>query len=144
MKLNTKALADIEVGQPVIEDGIYHCRLSAEIKENKKKTGNNLVLTHEILDPVCKRDDGSPVNRGVKLSRYISMVPGENYDPNETWKRLATALELPEGEDLQLEHLQGAVVRCQVVHKAAEGDYPEGNDIKGWQPKEADFIDPQM
>lgn len=144
MKLNTVNLADVDVTRPVISDGIFHCRLSAEVKENSKKTGTNLVLMHEILDEVTKRDTGEPLQRKITIPRTISMVPTEKYDPNENYKRLAEALELEEGRDLRVEDLQGAVVKCKVTHKPAQGDYPEGNDINAWFPKDDDFVDPQM
>lgn len=149
MILNKSKLSEVEVGFPVIEDGIYHCRLSAEVQPNKAKTGNNLIIKHEILDPVNDRQSGDPLERKITLTRYISLEPKEKYNPDETLKRLAVAIK-SEGDDLSLEDLQGAIVKCKVAYKPAERDpgtgkeYSEGNDIKGWDPVEDDYIAPQM
>ena len=144
MQLNTKNLQDVDISRPVIEDGLYHVRLAAEIKDNKSKTGKNLVLTHEVLDVCNHRDTGEEVNKAVRIIRYLSLVPTENYDPDESLKKLATALEIEDGANLELEDVQSAVVKAQIVYKPAEGDFQEGNDVKYWAAKDSDFVDPQM
>ena len=145
MKLNTKALKDVETSQPLIEDGTYHARLSAEVKPNKDKTGQNLVITHEIIDPANNKQTGEPVTRAIKLTRYVSLVETDKYDPNENLKRIATAIGLEEDEDLELEALESAVCQVQVVTRPeTEGSngtiYPESNDVKAWLPKDGDYV----
>lgn len=137
MKLNTKALKEIELGVPVITDGVYYATVTkAEIIQNKSNTGNNLYLLFKIADPVVTKHDGTEVaNRGqVVVSRYISLVPTNNYDPNVSLKELAVAIGVPEGEDLNLEDLQGKKVKLKVAYREAKGGYNESNDIKRFLP----------
>jgi len=146
MQLNTKALKDVETSQPLIEDGTYHARMSAELKPNKQNTGSNLVLTHEIIDPANNKQTGEPVTRSIKLTRYVSMVDTDKYDHNENCKRLSDAIGLPDDADLTLEDLAGAVCQVQVVTSPERTDsvtgntYPEANDVKAWMPKDEDFV----
>jgi hypothetical protein len=79
MKLNTKPLAGIEIGFPVIAEGLYHGKIKKhEVKPNKKGDGNNLVLQVQILDPVVNlhKDGAEITNKGqLVLTRYISLTP---------------------------------------------------------------------
>ena len=148
MKLNRQALKDVEIGIPVIADGVYHARIDkVEVKPNKKGDGNNLVIMFRILDnPVTLHKDGKEVeNKGqVVNTRYFSLVPSDNYDPDKNMKELAVAIKLPEGKDLELEDLKDKVVMVKVEHKPEEKDeasgktYPEGNDIRRITPLRED------
>lgn len=139
MALNTKTLKDVETSQPVIEDGIYHARLSCVLKENNAKTGNNLVLTHEIIDPANRKDTGEPVGRSIKITQYISLVPTEKYDPDENLRRIAEAVGHNLNEPLELEHIEGMVCRV-VIGSESDEKYGEQNRIKKWEEKDPDFI----
>lgn len=143
MPLNTKPLKDVTIGQPVVCEGDYHARLDVVVKDNKSKSGKNLVVQCTILeDEVLDYHTEEPIKTktGIKLTRYISLVPTENYDPDEQLKRLALAVSAPEDEDLEVEHLQGQVVRIAVVYKPAEGEYQEGNDIKAFMKPDEEFV----
>jgi hypothetical protein len=137
MRLNTKPLKDIEIGLPIIADGIYHARLQkAEVKENKAKNGNNLRVQLQILEPVVMTHDEKQINNmgNVIVSRYISLVETESYDPDRTLKELAVAIGVPEDEDLELEALVGKRLLVKVAYKPAEGSFGAGNDVKGFSP----------
>lgn len=148
MKLNTKRLADVEIGFPVISEGIYHARMeSPELKPNKAGTGNNLVIKFKILDPVLTlHKDGSEIaNKGqMVLTRHFSMVPTPDYDPDKAMKELAVAIGHPEDQDLELEDLDHKMVMVKVAYKPEQEEekngvptgkkYPEGNDIKRITP----------
>lgn len=137
MILNTKKLKEVEIGIPVIADAIYFALVSnAEIKENKLRTGNNLVLKLKVLNPIVQSHDGRDItNRGqVVLTRYISLVETEDYDPNKNLKELAIAVGVPEGEDLNLEDLQGKKLKLKVAYRPADGQYGESNDVKRFLP----------
>lgn len=141
MILNTKKLKDIEIGIPVIADAIYFAIVSkAEIKENKLRTGNNLVLQFKVLNPIVQSHDGRDItNQGqVVLSRYISLVETADYDPNKNLKELAVAIGVPEGEDLNLEDLQGKKLKVKVAYRPAEGGFNESNDVKRFLPIKAE------
>ena len=137
MKLNTQNLKNVEIGIPVITDAVYFASImKAEVKENKSRTGNNLFLQFRVLDPVVQTHDGREItNRGqVVLSRYISLVPTDDYDPDKNLKELAVAIGIPEGGDLNLEDLQGKKLKLKVVYRPAEGQYNESNDVKRFLP----------
>jgi hypothetical protein len=137
MILNTKKLKDIDLGFPVVADAVYFASITkAEVKENKSRTGNNLFLQFKILNPLVQSHDGRDiVNRGqVVLSRYISLVGTDDYDPDKNLKELAVAIGVPEGEDLNLEDLLGKKLKLKVAYRPAEGQYGESNDVKRFLP----------
>jgi hypothetical protein len=144
MKLNTKALADVEIGIPVIADGVYHARMEKpEVKANKTGDGNNLVIMFRILDnPVFLRKDGKEIanNGQVVNTRYFSLKPTDNYDPDKNLKELAVAIRHPADKDLDVEDLKDKVVMIKVEYKEAteakdgKKGYPEGNDIRRITP----------
>ena len=136
-KLNTKALKEIELGIPVIASAVYFASISkAELKPNKSNTGNNLYLLFKIADPIVTKHDGTEViNRGqVVVSRYISLVPTDDYDPNIALKELAVAIGVPEGEDLNLEDLKDKKLKLKIAYREAQGQYGESNDVKRFLP----------
>jgi len=144
MKLNVKSLADVEIGFPVIAEGTYHAKIvSAEVKPNKTGDGNNLVVQFLVLDTeVLTHGKGLPIaNKGqLKLTRYFSLKPTADYDPDTAVKELQVAIRKPAEEDLSSEELPNKIVMIKVAHKPAEKDprtgkeYPEGNDIKRVTP----------
>lgn len=148
MKLNTKALADVEIGIPVIAEGVYHARIDkVEVKANKGKDGNNLVLTVKILDnPVLTHKEGKEIeNKGqIVCSRYVSLKPTPDYDPDRRLKELAVAIKHPPEADLGVEDLKGKLCMVKMVHRDRRKDedtgkeYPESNDIARFTPMEDD------
>lgn len=139
MKLNTAPLSGIEIGIPTIAEGNYHARIAkVEVKANKTGDGNNLVIQYKILDnPVLSYKDGKEIeNKGQIVStRYYSLKPTPDYDPNKNLKELAVAIKHPEDQDLEETHLKDKMVMVKVVHKPEEKDeksgktYPAGNDV---------------
>lgn len=144
MKLNTKNLRDIEIGFTVLNDGVYFARITkAEVAENKARTGSNLRLQFSVLDPVVYTKEGKEVsNKGqVVLSQYISLVETPDYDPNGRLKEVAVAINLGEDDDLNVEDLQGKVVKLKVKYRPAKDGYNESNDIGRIMPvKENDVV----
>lgn len=151
MKLNQKALADVEIGFPVIAAGVYHARLNKpDLKENKMKDGQNLVLNVTVLDnPLVLHKDGKEIeNKGrLKMSRYVSLKPTNDYDPDERLKEIALAIKLPLEADLNLEDLEGKLVMVKVGVRGERpkddrnpsGDkYPESNEIERITPMKDD------
>jgi hypothetical protein len=147
MKLNTKSLADVTLGTPLLTEGTYFGKvLKADVKQNSKKTGNNLAVEVQVLDQeVVERDSGKVLQNtgGFRLFRYISLVPTETYDPNRNLKELAVACGLPEDlEDLDSNDLLEKVCKVVIKKKPADGQYAEGNDISGFKPVGEDEIVP--
>lgn len=154
MKLNTKALAQVELGIPVIVEGVYHARIEEPrrddkgntwIKPNKQGTGNNLVVMYRILDPLLvSHKDGKEIeNKGqICLSRYYSLVPNETsgYDPDKSMKELAVAIKNPPENDLNVEDLGNKIVMVKIGVKEEEKDektgktYPMGNEVNRATP----------
>ena len=146
MKLNTKSLAGVEIGIPQISEGIYHARIvgdKLEVKPNKRGDGNNLYLQIRILDnPVTLYKDGSEIeNKGqIVCSRYISLTPTPDYDPDQNLKELAIAIRLAPEADLNVDDLRDKLVMVKVEHKDEEKDkvtgkvYPAGNEIRRFTP----------
>lgn len=139
MGLNTKNLKEVETSQPVIEDGLYHARLKCEQQENKAKTGMNLVVDHEIIDPANRKDTGEPVGRKIIIRQYVSLVETEKYDPNENLRRIAEAIGHNLEEELEESHINGAVCRVKVGSESDE-KYGEQNRIKNWAEKDPEFV----
>ena len=106
------------------------------------------IVKFRVLDPVLvMHKDGREVeNKGqMVLTRYFSMVPTENYDPDKSVKELAVAIKHPPEQDLEVENLDGKIVMIKVEYKAAtvltdaekaqgKKAYGEGNDIKRVTP----------
>lgn len=145
MKLNQKSLGDVQVGQPVIAEGTYFAKLSTEIKENSKKTGDNLFVTAKILDETLRKygDNEEFQNRGIKITRCVSLAPTEKYDPDEAVKRLAMAVG-HEGEDVERSDIEGKYCKVFIVFKPGTDAYPnDGNDISRFvKITEADGFNP--
>ena len=148
MKLNTKSLVGIEIGIPVISEGLYHARMEdPTVKPNKAGTGQNLAIKFKVLDPVVTlhKDGSEIVNKGqIVMTRHFSMVPTPDYDPDKALKELAVAIRHPEEADLELEDLKGKVVMIKVAYKPEQDEerggvstgkkFPEGNDVKRVSP----------
>ena len=147
MKLNVKSLAEVEIGFLVVAPGIYHARIEkVEVKPNKAGTGNNLSVMFKVLDPTVtlNKDGSTQANKGnVIVSRYYSLVPTDNYDPDKNLKELAVAIKLAPEKDLNVEDLLLKIVNIKVTHKHAEGTYQEGNDVARVTPiKDDDMFTP--
>jgi len=94
MKLNTNNLKDVEAGFLVVAAGTYFAKVtSKKLEPNKTKTGNNLVIQVKLLDDTLIKFDGEKrENKGNALvSRWISMLPTDKYDPDRSVKELAIA-----------------------------------------------------
>lgn len=142
MKLNTKSLAEVEIGIPVLAAGVYHARMEKiEVKPNKRGDGNNLYIMFRVMDPeVPMHKDGSVVKNTGQccISRYFSLTPSDSYDPDKAMKELAVAINLPPVSDLNVEDLANKLVNIKVAYKAAEGAYQEGNDVQRVTPIKTD------
>lgn len=146
MKLNQKALAEVELGIPVVAEGVYHARIVGEkvqIKPNKRGDGNNLIVQYKILDnPVILHKDGKEItNKGQIVStRYYSLTPTPDYDPDQNMKELAVATKLPEGEDLTEDYIKDKLVMVKLVVKEKRRDeetgreYPISNEVQRVSP----------
>lgn len=143
MKLNTKSLEQVEIGIPIVAEGIYHARIDkAEVKPNKRGDGNNLVVQFKILDnPLTLHKTGATIeNKGqVVNTRHFSLVPTPDYDPDKSMKELAVAIKLPKENDLNVEDLKDKIVMVKMEYKAESdkpggGKYPDGNEIKRVTP----------
>lgn len=126
MKLNVKALKDVEIGIPVIAEGVYHARLDkVEVKPNKAGDGNNLVIMVKILDtPVHLHLDGKEItnNGQVVNTRHISLKPTDDYDPDKTLKELSVAIKLAPEADLNVEDLAGKIVMVKLGYRPETED----------------------
>lgn len=151
MILNTKKLAEVEIGQPVIAVGAYFGRLSkVETKPNTAGTGSNLVVQVRVLDKVLNRFDGQGEfeNKGFTLTRNISLVPTTNYDPDKAIKELAVAIGHPKNLDLEVSDLPNKIVKVRITRREAREEekngvktgriFPESNDIAGFSPVKDD------
>lgn len=143
MKLNTKSLSDVEIGVPVLAPGVYHASLNkVEVKANKSGDGNNLVVMIKILDTPVVTNAGKEIeNRGQCVcTRYISLKPTPNYDPDQNLKELAVAIKNPPENDLNVEDLQGKLVMVKLSVRDAQKDeatgkeYPVSNNIDRFSP----------
>jgi len=146
MKLNTKPLAQIELGFPVIHAGNYHVLIMGdklEVKPNKAGDGNNLFIMLKVLDnPVTRFKDGESLeNKGqIVVTRYISLKPTPDYDPDRALKELAVAIGHPQDEDLELDHLRNKVCMAKISvqpkrkDEATGKEYDESNSVDRFTP----------
>ena len=148
MPLNTKNLTDVEVTQPIVEDGLYHARVTAKEEPNKVKDGTNLVLDIELIDEnICRRDNGEQIERVIRLRHWTSLKRTEKYDPDENLRKLADGfgVDLTEtGGNVEIDHFHEQVVQVQLGYEAASEKYGESNRVIKFLPKSDDFIDPAM
>jgi hypothetical protein len=139
MKLNTKALKDVSYGFVTLSTGSYVAKINVAVKPNKSGTGNNLEVVHHVLDPNVINAKGESIqNSGnIRSTRWIGLQPNAEgtYDPDKVIKELGVAAGLDvDNEDVTTEQLEGKVVRVKIRYRAAEGQYPEGNEVMGWVP----------
>lgn len=154
MKLNSNSLVGLKPEFPLVESGVYFAQImSAEVVDSKKtEGGQNLKLEVMLLnDELPFRENGSVVtkhNKGVRITRYISLTPSEKYNPDTTLAEISRAI-TREGEaekdDLELENLQGAYCKVKVAIRPATDKYNAANDLARFLPikSEDNFIEPQ-
>ena len=132
MKLNSTNLSEIKLGQPVLAEGVYFAKLSVAVSPNKAKTGNNLVVTAKLLDEtVVRREDGEEIeNKGIKITRYISLVPTDNYNPDESLKQLALAVGMEDPSEVNTEDIDGKCTKVMLAYSPANDRFGESNDLK--------------
>jgi hypothetical protein len=138
MILNTKPLADIELGFPIVNNGVYFLKIrkdKIEIKPNKKGDGKNLVIPVQVLNDeleVWKEKTETFERQGNNgksmFSVYISLTEKENYDPNEKIKELALASGHPEDKDFSIADIS-EYVKAKVKFQPAKGDFGAGNQV---------------
>lgn len=146
MKLNTKSLADVQRGFPVLAEQVLFAELHAEVKQKKNSDGQNLEIDCRILNDEVVKKDGSPMsNANGKLSfRYfISLQPTEKYDPNISLAMVADAIGLPKDADLDLDDIQGKYVKIKLGIRSATDTNDESNNVKALLPiKDTDDFTP--
>lgn len=148
MKLNTAPLQEIDYGMPVLADGTYFAKIDdskVQIKPNKSGTGQNLVIPITIVSKELFTFDGKPLeNRGqVKLTQYVSLVPKENYNPDQRLKEVAVACKVPEDkQDFEVSDVRG-FIKVKVVYNKPQGQFGDGNSIARFLPiKDSDNFNP--
>ncbi len=144
MILNTKPLANIELGIPIIVEGVYHGRIDkVEVKPNKRGDGNNLVVQYRILDnPVVGHKKGEAIeNKGqIVNTRHYSLVATPDYDPDKNMKELAVAIKNPPEADLTVEALLNKLVMLKIEvrdkrkDEATGKEYDESNEVRRVTP----------
>jgi hypothetical protein len=132
MKLNTKSLKDVEIGVPVIADGVYFAkRMKVEVKPNKAGTGNNLVVQLKLLNETLMSRAGEPLtNRGqFVFTTWIGLVASENYDPNQRIKELALASgKGKDDEDFSVDDI-AEFFKVKIGYQEASGQYQASNTV---------------
>ena len=145
MKLNTQPLSDVKIGQPIIADGTYFAKLSVAVTPNKAGTGNNLVVKAKIIDDTLTRRDTNEQfkNKGITLTRWVSLVPSDNYNPDEAVKILALACG-HEGDEVDEADIHDKFVKVNVGYSPATEKFNrDSNDIKKFvKITEADQFNP--
>lgn len=157
MKLNTKSLADVQLGTPLLAETTYFVRIrpqGTKVEPNQKKTGQVLVLVLQILDDeVTNYETNETVSNATKqftLWHRISLTEtfdekGElKYDPNVRLKELAIACGLPADEDLDLSDILGRSLKVQLKHEPAKDGYSAKNVVSRLLPitDADDFVEP--
>lgn len=155
MDLNTAPLSTIDREQfPMLAEGVYFAECtSAEVKEKKDGSGQNLLLVFKILDEYVNTAKNEEIkNSGYTLRQYVSLnaKPGSNYNPDKQLARLADAISgfgqpgLQDPERLQLEDLVGACLKLKVGISQATEKYDAQNTIRDWYAiRESDnFVKP--
>lgn len=140
---------NLETKQVIIEDGIFHARLSTRKVTTSK--GNKMIITHEILEPVNDREKGEPVTQTVRLDRWVDLVEkdGEEVVDDKfqlTIQLIAKAIDHTEEDgDFTTDHINGKIVKIKVEYspetKSKDGSrtYVASNQIKAWMPKDETF-----
>jgi hypothetical protein len=136
MKLNTKPLADIPLGTPVIADGVYFAMMDAEVKPNRDGDNQVIHVKYKVIEPeIVIRDSGKVIaNPGnVNIMRYVAFPKDESDEEsvdryNRQVKELAIAGGSNEAVDeVELSDLQNKIVKVKVGYEAAKDNWPERN-----------------
>lgn len=149
MKLNTKSLANVDRGFPVLAEQVLFAQLTAEVKQKKTGDGQNLEIDCRILDPEVMKKDGTFMDnsKGKMMFKYfVSLTATERYDPDKTLAMIADAVKLPRDADLELEDINGAYVKVKLGVRPANDRSDESNVIKSLLPirDEDNFTPPEV
>ena len=134
---------DIDTSYPVIPATHYDMQLGeCTLKENKKATGQNLVVPHKLMAN-AQDIKGNAVNKGYTITSYISIQPQEKKDG--TWttiddvKREVAKVAKAAGVNATVKQiimtpslLNGKIVKANVGISKETDDFPASNKIKGY------------
>lgn len=104
-------LNDVDTSMPQPVDGKYNATISsAEVKDNRLKTGYNLVVTVALTDS-CTSTKGKEMKPGFKMTRFMPLpIPGSAYD-NEHKEMFMTSLAMFQLAVLGLKNTEDNVAR---------------------------------
>ena len=160
MKLNTQSLADVQLGTPLLAEGIYFVRIrpkdGVKVEENKAKDGQVLKLSMQILnEQVTTYEDSKVLNNEKQFmvlwsnislaTTYAEDGTTVKYDPSVRLKELGIAIGLPEDfDDLDTTDLEGKCLKVQVKHRPAKDGYNAQNEVSRYLviKDEDDFVVP--
>ena len=138
MKLNRAPLNEVKLGKPMIQEMDYFASITGDLKDNKAGTGKNLVVTANIVnEELSERESGEKFanKRGYKITTNVSLVPTDNYDPDQRLKELAVAIKLPETEDFDDKHLKDPIyVKVKVIYTPPKQKYKEKMEVARFYP----------
>lgn len=144
MKLNTEALSNVKLGNPLLAAGTYYARvIKTELSPNKAGTGNNLNLQFKLHgDSLPLYEGGEYKNPGMVMFGTIGLVPSEKYNPNKNLKELAVAAtgnkdfdgDITANDDGSVSPFHGADIKIRVKYVPANGQYGEKNEVQGYLP----------
>ena len=153
MKLNTKSLADVQLGTPLLAEGMYFVRIrpdGVKVEPNRNKDGQVLKLTLNILnETVNSYEDNKELDNhngnmtlwgNISLTETLNEDGSVRYDPNIRLKEIGLAIGMAEEdlEDLEVADLQGSCCKVQLKHRPAKDGYNAANEIGRYLPIAAD------
>jgi hypothetical protein len=148
MKLNVNSLADVQLGTPLLAEGLYFVRIrpdGVKVEPNKKGDGNNLNLTLQVLnDEVFTYEDNKPVantNHQLTLWDIVSLKEtfdesgNLRYSPDKRLKELGIAVGMGEDVvDIDTSDLVGKCCKINLKHRPSQDGYNPKNEVSRYLP----------
>lgn len=133
--------SETKAGLPLLPPGNYRCKvMKIEQVRNSKDTGNLIKIQLATLDD-CHAISGESVKPGFPIFTQIPITPTPNYEKAAIDRALKTfmlAAGVPDGSPgtgpfFPLDRYNGQVVVAKVKVTKETDDWPEKNEVKGYQ-----------
>jgi hypothetical protein len=136
LNLNDLDLTNTDTGLPLLEPGLYKCRVkNVQAVENKKKNGQNLKI-ELTLEQTVKSTKGQEISAGFPLFDTVSLVKTEKYDPARRLAEFQEATMGAKGKLAPLDRYIGNEVHVKVSIEGSQDDeFGEQNRIKRYVKK---------
>jgi hypothetical protein len=129
-------LTDVSTTMPVLSSGLYNMVISdMEVQENKKKTGNNLVVTFktttaETSVQAMEKGEADDLKPGYPVKKWYPLQQSDNENAPDFRRDLAALQEAAVGSKglFDMDQIRGKAVAVKIGVSDSE-QYGLSNDV---------------